>query len=317
MTMARTIALLGLGLWGRCLAQLFRNSGHRVQGWSRRLGGDPGDCLSNADLLVSAVSMAALPSLAPRLRHVIPPGLPLVSCSKGIAVDTLLTPLGLWEKFCPQAPGLVLSGPNLSAELRQGLPAATVLSSSHRALATELQQALSSRQLRIYCNDDPRGVELAGALKNTMVIAAGVSDGLGLGSNAKASLLCRGLSEMGVVLDALGGQPRTLYGLAGLGDLLATANGPLSRNYRFGFELGRGKTPAAAQACCEGAVEGISTTRAVVALAQRHGFCAPIAQQVLQLLEQRATPAESVASLMERNLRPEGQFAMEVRFSPQ
>lgn len=315
--MARTVALLGLGLWGQCLAQLFRSSGHQVQGWSRRLGGDPGDCLSGADLLVSAVSMAALPGLAPRLSPVIPPGLPLVSCSKGIAVDTLLTPLGVWEQCCPQVRGLVLSGPNLSAELRQGLPAATVLSSNHTALAMELQHVLSSQQLRIYCNDDPRGTELAGALKNTMVIAAGVSDGLGLGSNAKASLLCRGLSEMGVVLGALGGQPQTLYGLAGLGDLLATANSPLSRNYRFGLELGRGKTPAAAEACCEGTVEGIPTTHAVVALAERHGFAVPIARQVLRLLEQRTTPAESVASLMERNLRPEARFAVEVGFSPQ
>ncbi|MCY4173907.1 MAG: NAD(P)H-dependent glycerol-3-phosphate dehydrogenase [Cyanobacteria bacterium MAG CAR3_bin_5] len=315
--MAHTIALLGLGLWGQCLAQLFRGSGHRVQGWSRRLGGDPGDCLSGADLLVSAVSMAALPSLAPQLGRVIPPGLPLVSCSKGIAVDTLLTPLGVWDRFCPQVRGLVLSGPNLSAELRQGLPAATVLSSRHTALAMELQQVLSGQQLRIYCNDDPRGTELAGALKNTMVIAAGVSDGLGLGSNAKASLLCRGLSEMGVVLDAMGGRSQTLYGLAGLGDLLATANSPLSRNYRFGLELGRGKTPAAAEACCEGAVEGIPTTHAVVALAERHGFAVPIARQVLKLLKQRATPAESVASLMERNLRPEAQGAIEVGFSRQ
>lgn len=315
--MARTIALLGLGLWGQCLAQLFRSSGHQVQAWSRRLGGEPGHCLSGADLLVSAVSMAALPDLAPRLSHVIPPGLPLISCSKGIAIDTLLTPLGLWNQFCPQVRGLVLSGPNLSAELRQGLPAATVLSSHHTALAMELQHVLRCRQLRIYCNDDPHGTELAGALKNTMVIAAGVSDGLGLGSNAKASLLCRGLSEMGVVLRALGGQPQTLYGLAGLGDLLATASSPLSRNYRFGLELGLGKTPAAAEACCEGTVEGIPTTHAVVALAERHGFAVPIAQQVLQLLEQRTTPAESVASLMERNLRPEAQFAAEVGFSPQ
>ena len=315
--MARTVALLGLGLWGQCLAQLFRSAGHEVQGWSRRLGGNPADCLAGADLLVSAVSMAALPGLAPRLSSLIPPGLPLVSCSKGIAVDTLLTPLGLWEQFCPQARGLVLSGPNLSAELRQGLPAATVLSSRHTALAMELQHVLRCRQLRIYCNDDPRGTELAGALKNTMVIAAGVSDGLGLGSNAKASLLCRGLNEMGVVLSALGGQPRTLYGLAGLGDLLATANSPLSRNYRFGLELGRGKTPAGAEACCEGTVEGIPTTHAVVALAEHHGFAVPIAQQVLHLLEQRTTPGECVAALMERHLRPEAQVAMEVGFSLQ
>ena len=315
--MARTIALLGLGLWGQCLAQLFRGAGHQVQGWSRRLGGDPGDCLAGADLLVSAVSMAALPHLAPRLGPVIPPGLPLVSCSKGIAVDTLLTPLDIWGRFCPHARGLVLTGPNLSAELRQGLPAATVLSSRHTALAMELQRVLRRPQLRIYCNNDPRGAELAGALKNTMVIAAGVSDGLGLGSNAKASLLCRGLNEMGVVLSALGGQPHTLYGLAGLGDLLATANSSLSRNYRFGLELGRGKTPDAAAACCEGVIEGIATTHAVVALAERHGFAAPIAQQVLHLLEQRTTPRECVAALMERDLRSETQLAAEVGFSPQ
>ena len=303
--MARTIALLGLGFWGQCLAKLFRGGGHRVQGWSRRYGGHPRDCLQGADLLVSAVSMGAVSTMAQQLQASIPRDLPLISCSKGIALDTLLTPLDIWQTWCPQIHGLVLSGPNLSAELLAGQPAATVLSSQYCDLAAELQRDLSSDQLRIYCNRDPRGTELAGALKNVIVIAAGVCDGLGLGSNAKASLLCRGLAEMGEVMDAMGGDRNTLYGLAGLGDLLATANSPLSRNYCFGLALGHGETPHAAEAGCEGTVEGVATTRAVVALARQKNLSVPIARQVVRLLDQHTSPAQSVAALMHRDLQLE------------
>ena len=303
----RTIALIGLGFWGECLANLFRSNGHRVQGWSRRQGGHPRQCLRGADVLVSAVSMGGIPGMARQLQASLPQDLPLISCSKGIAADTLMTPLEIWGRWCPQVRGLVLSGPNLSAELLGGKPAATVLSSRHTHLAAELQRDLSSDRLRIYCNRDPRGTELAGALKNVIVIAAGVCDGLGLGSNAKASLLCRGLAEMGSVMDAMGGQRKTLYGLAGLGDLLATANSSLSRNYRFGLALGHGETPAVAEASCEGTVEGIATTRAVVALAQQRAIAVPVAQQVIRLLDQYASPGESVAALMHRDLQLESE----------
>jgi glycerol-3-phosphate dehydrogenase (NAD(P)+) len=142
-------------------------------------------------------------------------------------------------------------------------------------------------------------------MKNVMAVAAGISDGLGLGANAKASLLCRGLAEMGVVLKALGGQGTTLYGLAGLGDLLATANSPLSRNYRFGNQLAAGATEAVALAAIGATVEAPPTARAVVSLADHRGWPVPICRQVVDLLEARVDPREAVRALMERDLRPE------------
>ncbi|TGG79468.1 MAG: NAD(P)H-dependent glycerol-3-phosphate dehydrogenase [Aphanocapsa feldmannii 277cV] len=303
--MPLTVTLLGLGLWGRCLRQLIERNGHSVQGWSRSLGGDPVDALRDADLVVSAVSMAGVPQLAARLAEPLGRGLPLISCSKGIAPGSLATALMLWRQHCPTLRGLVLSGPNLSVELSKGLPAATVLAGEDGALGEELQKALSSDQLRIYRNDDPIGTEVAAALKNVMAIAAGVSDGLSLGANAKASLLCRGLAEMASVIEVMGGQPETLFGLAGLGDLLATANSPLSRNYRFGLAMGQGASAAEALARCESTVEGCATTRAVTELASCHGFPVPIARQVLELMEQRNTPAGAVKALMERDLQVE------------
>lgn len=131
----------------------------------------------------------------------------------------------------------MLSGPNLATEVRQGLPAASVIAAADQDLARRFQQQLSDTSLRLYTNTDPIGTEAVGALKNVMAVAAGISDGLALGANAKASLLCRGLAEIGVVLEGLGGATSTLYGLAGLGDLLATANSSLSRNYRCGVLL--------------------------------------------------------------------------------
>jgi len=172
-------------------------------------------------------------------------------------------------------------------------------------LAQHLQTELRAPNLRLYTNQDPLGTEVAAALKNVMAIAAGISDGLGLGSNAKASLLCRGLAETGLVLKALGGQPSTLYGLAGLGDLLATANSPLSRNYRFGLLLAQGIGEEEAHQQIVATVEGPRTARAALKLADREGWSLPICRQVVELLEGRVTAPEAVQALMDREPRQE------------
>jgi glycerol-3-phosphate dehydrogenase (NAD(P)+) len=198
-----------------------------------------------------------------------------------------------------------LSGPNLATELARGLPAASVIASADRELAQHLQTELRAPNLRLYTNQDPLGTEVAAALKNVMAIAAGISDGLGLGSNAKASLLCRGLAETGLVLKALGGQPSTLYGLAGLGDLLATANSPLSRNYRFGLLLAEGIGEKEAHHQIVATVEGPRTARAALKLADREGWSLPICRQVVELLEGRLTAPEAVQALMDREPRQE------------
>jgi len=303
--MSLSIAVIGLGAWGETLAGLLQHQGHQLQAWSRRQGGDPAAVLHNADVALVAVSMAGVRALAPQLATIWPEGLPLVSCSKGIDLEALCTPSQFWRQQRADLPLLVLSGPNLAAELAAGLPAASVLAGDDPELAKRLQHALSSERLRLYTNSDPIGTEVAGALKNVMAIAAGVCDGLQLGANAKASLLCRALVEMGTVIQALGGAPASLYGLAGLGDLLATANSTLSRNYRFGCALAEGLSREQALAQVGATVEGAGTTDAVLTLAHRHGWHLPICTEVSELMAGRSSAAAAVRRLMERDLRDE------------
>jgi len=304
--MSLCIAVLGLGAWGTTLTGLLQQQGHRIQGWSRRDGGDPLQALEGADLALVSVSMAGVEALAPQLAPLWPRDLPLLSCTKGINLLQQCTPGQLWQRHNPHLSLMVLSGPNLASELAAGLPAASVLASASEQLARQWQHRLSSDRLRLYTNGDPIGTEVAGALKNVMAIAAGICDGLQLGANAKASLLCRGLVEMGVVIHGLGGSPTSLYGLAGLGDLLATANSALSRNYRFGLALAAGHTRAQALAQVGATVEGVSTAEAVHALGLQHGWHLPICREVVGLLEGRVTAATAVRHLMERDLRQEG-----------
>jgi len=304
-SMGPRLTLLGRGAWGSTLENLWRDQGLEVRSWSRRDGGSAEHLLSDCDLVVVAVSMAAVRPLAAALALSWPAGLPLLSCSKGIDLEGLCTASQLWGQQLPQAPSAVLSGPNLADELQRGLPAASVIASHDPALASRLQRELRTPNLRLYTNSDPIGTEAAGALKNVMAMAAGISDGLGLGANARASLLCRGLAEIGVVLKALGGQPATLYGLAGLGDLLATATSSLSRNQRFGGLLASGLSEEQALHSIGATVEGTHTARATVALARRQGWRLPICEQVVLLLDGGIDAQGAVRALMERDLRPE------------
>jgi glycerol-3-phosphate dehydrogenase (NAD(P)+) len=304
--LALRITLLGKGAWGSTLAGLWRQRGHHLSIWSRRDGGDAVPLLEGAELVVAAVPMAAVPPLARSLASHWPPDCPLLSCSKGIDPDSGGTASRIWQSHLPPVGLAVLSGPNLATELARGLPAASVVASRSEILAEWLQQELSVPNLRLYRNLDPVGTEAAGALKNVMALAAGVSDGLGLGANARASLLCRGLAEIGTVLEAMGGHPSTLYGLAGLGDLLATATSPLSRNYRCGLLLAEGLDEAAALERIGATVEGPRTARATLLLAARHGWNLPICEQVARLLSGEVDAAGAVRCLMERHLRREG-----------
>jgi len=303
--MGLRLTLLGRGAWGSTLETLWQDKGLQVRSWSRRDGGTPESFLEECDLVVVAVSMAAVRPLAAVVADHWPAGLPLLSCSKGIDLEGLCTATQLWQQHLPQAPLAVLSGPNLAEELLRGLPAASVIASDDSELASRLQAALHTTNLRLYTNADPIGTEAAGALKNVMALAAGISDGLGLGANARASLLCRGLAEIGVVMKALGGHPATLYGLAGLGDLLATATSTLSRNQRFGALLASGLREQEALTRIGATVEGPRTARATVALARRHGWRLPICEQVVLLLDGGIDAPGAVRALMERDLRPE------------
>ena len=303
--MSLQIAVLGRGAWGGTLQGLWQRQGHRVCSWSRRDGVSPVPLLADQDLVAVAVAMSGIEELAARLAPHWPADLPLLSCSKGIDPERLATASQIWRRYLPTAPLLVLSGPNLATELAQGLPAASVLAGDDSLLTGRLQQELNGQGLRLYRSDDPVGVEAAAALKNVMAVAAGICDGLGLGANAKASLLCRGLAEMGVVVSGLGGKPASLYGLAGLGDLLATANSSLSRNYRCGLLLAEGLTEQQALQRIGCTVEGARTARAARALAETQGWNLPICAQVLQVLEGQVSPQQAVQALMQRDLKPE------------
>jgi glycerol-3-phosphate dehydrogenase (NAD(P)+) len=298
------IAVLGGGAWGTTLAQLFSAGGHQLRQWRRSDGDSALDALQNCELVVSAVALVGVEPLAQRLNGW-PQAKPLVSCSKGLDPETGRTASQIWQQHCQQWSLFVLSGPNLAAELRRGLPAASVLAGSDEQLLRSLQGQLSTECLRLYRNQDPLGTELAAGLKNVMAIAAGVCDGLGLGANARASLLTRALAEMELVMEGMGGRSDTLYGLAGLGDLLATATSPLSRNYRFGLALAKGETLSQALEGIAATVEGVPTTRALIRLARERGWSLPIVEQVQALLEARISPPEALRRLMERQLRSE------------
>ena len=249
------------------------------------------------------MALVGVAPLARRISHWTPR--PLLSCSKGLDPGSGATASGLWHSACPNWPVLVLSGPNLAAELQQGLPAASVLAGTDEKLLVEIQQDLSSEQFRLYRNRDPRGTELAGGLKNVMAIAAGICDGLALGANARASLLTRALAEMALVLEQQGGCAETLYGLAGIGDLMATATSPLSRNYRYGCYLSEGLSSEAALLKVGATVEGLPTCKALCQMATEHEWQLPIASSVLDLIRGEVMPAEALRQLMRRELRSE------------
>jgi glycerol-3-phosphate dehydrogenase (NAD(P)+) len=199
----------------------------------------------------------------------------------------------------------VLSGPSFAAEAAAGQPTAVVVASSDLALANELQEEFAAPNFRLYTNDDVLGVELAGAMKNVIAIAAGVCQGIGLGSNPLAALITRGLAEMTRLAVALGGRQETLSGLAGLGDLVLTCTGSLSRNRHVGIELGKGRPLSEILEGMRMVAEGVSTSEALLALALDARIELPITEQVDAILHHRSSPREAIRSIMERPLKRE------------
>jgi glycerol-3-phosphate dehydrogenase (NAD(P)+) len=236
------------------------------------------------------------------------PGMCFVSATKGIESGTLLRMSQVvrevaGERFASRV--AVLSGPTFAREVARGEPAAVVVASDDRALAESVQRAFSGPAFRLYTNDDPPGVELGAALKNVIAIAAGACQGLGLGSNTMAALITRGLAEITRLAVAVGGKPLTLAGLAGLGDLVLTCHGELSRNRFVGVELARGREIADIVGSMKMVAEGVETTSAAVELAARHGIEMPITGQVEAVLKHGKPPREALRELMERSLKGE------------
>jgi glycerol-3-phosphate dehydrogenase (NAD(P)+) len=300
--MLQPSTIIGAGAWGNALANLVRSP---AQVWSRKSALSLEAAVIGSELVISAVSMAGVNEVVDRLRNALTPEQIIVTTTKGLDLATNLTPSQIWARAFPQNSIVVLSGPNLSAEIRQGLPAATVVASNNFDAAKKVQAAFSSSQFRVYTNDDPLGVELGGTVKNVMAIAAGTCDGLGLGSNAKASLLTRGLAEIVRIGTHWGANPETFYGLSGLGDLLATCSSSLSRNYRVGYGLAEGRSLTEILAQLEGTAEGVNTTKVLMQIALQNQVELPITTMVDRALQGQITPAEALTALMLRDNRPE------------
>ena len=302
----KKVVILGSGVWGSSLRTLFKNNSSDVRSWSRQSNNSLVETIADVDIIVSAVSIAGLYPTIEKLQELsIPSSILLVSATKGLDPVTTKTPSQIWQKFYPHHSIVVLSGPNLSKEIAQGLPATTVVASSDLEAAQTIQKALSCDLFRVYLNSDPLGTELGGTLKNVMAIAAGVCDGLQLGTNAKAALLTRALPEMIRIGTFLGATAATFFGLSGLGDLLATCNSPLSRNYQVGYQLAQGHSLEYILTHLEGTAEGVNTTKVLRQIAQNQQIDIPITQQVYSLIEGKITPQQAVRMLMERDLKAE------------
>jgi glycerol-3-phosphate dehydrogenase (NAD(P)+) len=328
-------AIIGAGSWGTALAIVLAPKFERIGLWAHEsdlvdrmratrvndifLPGFslPSNIEPTADLgcaLTGAgVVMGVMPSRFARTiyRAMLPhldPGMRFVSATKGLEQGTVLRMSEvagevIGARFTPRL--AVLSGPTFAREVAAGEPAAVVIASQDRELALSIQRDFSGPTFRLYASDDPAGVEIGAALKNIIAIGAGICAGLGLGSNTQAALITRGLAEISRLAIALGGQPRTLSGLAALGDLVLTCNGALSRNRSVGIELAKGRKIADITSSMTMIAEGVETTAAAVELAGRFRVEMPISEQMAAILAGRISPREAIRELMERALKPE------------
>jgi glycerol-3-phosphate dehydrogenase (NAD(P)+) len=269
---------------------------------------DAAASLENAGVVIGAIPSAHARGVYRRVLPHLVRGAAILSATKGIepATHARMSEV-IVEVVSPEfAPRIaVLSGPSFAAEAAAGQPTAVVVASSDLALADQIQEQLAAPNFRLYTNDDVLGVELAGAMKNVMAIAAGVCQGIGLGSNPLAALITRGLAEMTRLAVALGARQETFSGLAGLGDLVLTCTGSLSRNRHVGVELGKGRSLAEILEGMKMVAEGVGTAGALLALAREAGIELPITEQVAAILDGGRSPREAIRSIMERPLKRE------------
>lgn len=329
------ICVLGAGSWGTALALLAARAGHRVRIWDldpRPLGqirdhaenrlylaGFPlpeavqpaatvAEALRGAGLVLLVVPSHGTRKVAADVAPHVADGTILVSCAKGIENDTLSTMDEALRETLPERlhPALsYLSGPSFAREVAAAQPTAVIVAAARVATAEAVQKALSTDDFRIYTGTDVVGVELGGAVKNVIAIAAGAADGLGFGHNTRAALVTRGIAEVSRLAVARGADPLTLAGLAGMGDLVLTCTGDLSRNRTVGMELGRGRGLDEILAGMHMVAEGVRTALSVHDLAARSGVEMPICEVVYRMLYEGLAPRRAVAELMGRRLRPE------------
>jgi glycerol-3-phosphate dehydrogenase (NAD(P)+) len=309
--MSETVAVVGAGAWGCALAVQAARAGCRVTLWARNPQAAPrlsGFALPAAtDRLPQDPCAAVLLAVpVPYLRAVLtgwrPPG-PVVVCAKGVEAGTAKLPTEILAELHPGGLAAVLTGPNFAAEVAAGLPAAALIAGGDAALRAAVIALLGTPSFRLYGGEDMLGAQLCGAVKNVIAIGAGAVIGGGLGENARAALVTRGIAEMARLVAAQGGQPQTAYGLAGLGDLLLTCTGPGSRNFSLGVALGQGRALGDILASRTGVTEGVATAPAL--LARAAGLDLPICAAVAALLAGARTLDQAVRDLLGRRLRDE------------
>jgi len=320
--------VIGAGGWGTTLASLLARRGVSTVLWchepqrceelkqerenkrflpgiklpdSLAFSADPHSAVKDADLVVSAVPTQFLRSVAARFEEALPGGVALVSASKGLEIETLSRPSQILRDVLGEREICILTGPSHAEEVARGLPATVVAAADDKGFALRVQAAFNGDKFRVYTHGDPVGAELAGALKNVIAIAAGISDGLGLGDNAKSALLTRGTVEMARYGVQHGGKLETFFGLAGIGDLVTTCFSRHSRNRAVGEAIGRGETLQAVLARMNMVAEGVWTTKALFGPeSEDEGISMPIAQQVHAVLFEAKSPREAVLDLMRR-----------------
>lgn len=323
---------MGAGGWGTTLANLLAGAGHDVRIWAREpevveaincrhenpvflpdaplnerliASGRIPEVARGAAIVVSAAPSHAVRAVSQDVAPALDAQAVVVSVSKGLEADTLDTMTAILTETLRDWAVVALSGPSFAREVYQRQPTAVVAASDDLAAAELVQQAFSTSTFRVYTSGDTLGVELGGALKNVIAIAAGILEGMGLGHNPRAALITRGLAEMTRLGEAMGADPATFAGLAGMGDLILTATGDLSRNRSLGVEIGRGRTLADILAERRTVAEGVNSARAATELGRRAGVKLPIASEVAQVLFDGKAPRQAIADLMERELKAE------------
>ncbi|MCE5185768.1 MAG: NAD(P)-dependent glycerol-3-phosphate dehydrogenase [Planctomycetaceae bacterium] len=302
-------------LWGHDAAQLqkfahaheniFFLAGYKLPE-ALRFESDDAMALKGSELLISAVPCQFVRAIWTRLKPHVAAAVPVLSVTKGVENGTLLRPSQIIRQVLGGGHALaVLSGPNIADELAQKLPATTTIASDDPELVNQIRQLLNTPMFRVYTNDDVLGVEIAGAMKNVIAIAAGIIDGIGAGNNAKAALITRGLAEIQRLGLAVGAREKTFNGLSGLGDLVTTCISPSGRNRSFGERIGRGQSVKEAVGATKSVVEGVATCRSIVELARRHNVEMPITEAVYDIIEGHKTVREAINDLMTRQLKAE------------
>jgi glycerol-3-phosphate dehydrogenase (NAD(P)+) len=325
-------AVVGGGAWGTALSDLLSRAGHEVTVWARepdvvehineahanprflagvtldprlRASSDLCAVVANAEMVVHSSPSHVLRDVIRSAATAIDRNAIQAIATKGIEPDSLLLMGDVVSAELPGRAVVALSGPSFALEVARRQPTAVVAAGEDPAASSIVQRAFSTPTFRVYTSDDLRGVEVAGAVKNVMAVATGIAEGLGLGLNPRAALITRGLAETTRLGVALGARPETFAGLAGLGDLVLTCTGALSRNRAVGVEVGKGRSLADIMAGTETVAEGVRNARSTVALAARSGVTMPIAEGVHRVLFEGQSPAEAIAGLMQRELRAE------------